>query len=415
MINTIHFRRSTKVFFVIIISMIALVNCVNNSGNISSNNAENSSKKNEAEKFKMYAGSLTCAKCHQKIYEAHIQTAHYLTSQRTSEKNIKGSTIEGENNFFYSSNVRVAVEKNDNQFFQNEYINGIKKKSASIDITVGSGKRGQTFLYWDKNKLFQLPLTYFTPLHQWTNSPGFSNRVIYRRPITSRCLECHSTYVQKISNDGIEPEDFSKTNIVYGVDCEKCHGPAKEHVDFHEKNPKEKKGQFIINPNLFTRKQQLESCRLCHGGRIAKSKPSFSFQAGDNLLDYFAIDTIVKEEANIDVHGNQYGMMVASKCFKMSEMTCATCHEPHKKETGKVTTFSNRCMNCHNEAHNNFCKAKEMVGKQITKNCIDCHMPELPSKSILVLLQGKSIPSFASMRSHFISIYPEITKKSSSK
>ncbi len=383
--------------------MFAFVQCINNGAN--------DSKQKENKKFKEYAGSLTCAKCHQKIYDSHIQTAHYLTSQKASEKNIKGSSKDGENKFFYSSNVDVAVEKHNDQFYQVEYKDAVKKMSASIDITVGSGKRGQTFLYWDKNKLFQLPLTYFTPLHQWTNSPGFSNRVIFRRPITSRCLECHSTYFQKTSNEGIEPEDFSKTNIVYGVDCEKCHGPAAQHVDFHEKNPNEKKGQYIINPNLFTRKQQLESCRVCHGGKIAKTKPSFSFQAGDNLSDYFAIDTTAKDVANIDVHGNQYGMMVASKCFKMSEMTCGTCHNPHENETGKITTFSHHCMSCHNEAHNNFCKAKEMVGKQIIKNCIDCHMPELPSKSVMVLLQGQSIPTFASMRAHFISIYPEETKK----
>jgi len=383
--------------------MLTFVKCINH--------PVNNLIQNQKVNYIAYAGSLTCAKCHRKIYDSHIQTAHYLTSQKSDEQNIKGSTKEGENKFFYSSNVDVAVEKHDQQFYQIEYIDGIKKMSASIDITVGSGKRGQTFLYWDKNELFQLPLTYFTPLHQWTNSPGFNNRVIFRRPITSRCLECHSTYFQKTSNEGVEPEDFSTTNIVYGVDCEKCHGPAAKHVDFHEKNPNVQKGQYIINPQLFTRKQQLESCRLCHGGKIAKTKPSFSFQLGDNLSDYFSIDTTAKEVANIDVHGNQYGMMVASKCFKLSEMTCRTCHNPHENESGKISTFSKHCMSCHNEADGHFCKEKELVEKKVIKNCIDCHMPELPSKSVMVLLQGQSIPTFASMRSHFISIYPEVSRK----
>ena len=401
MFTIVHYRRSLQILFAIFLCTFLFITCID----------RESKKVNSVIKYEQYAGSSTCINCHKDIYNSHIQTAHYLTSQKANEKNIKGSFKDGENRFYFNAATFVAEEKRGDQLFQVEYVNGEEKKFEPFDITVGSGKRGQTYLYWDQNKLFQLPISYFTSVNQWSNSPGFSNRIVFKRPITSRCLECHSTYFEKTSKEGIEPEDFSKKNIVYGVDCERCHGPAAQHVDFHQKNPNEKKGQFIINLNSFTRKQKLESCRVCHGGKIPKTKPSFSFQAGDNLSDYFAIDTIAKDVADIDVHGNQYGMMIASKCFKMSEMTCGTCHSPHENETGKVTTFSQRCMNCHNEEHNNFCKAKDKVGKNIVKNCIDCHMPELPSKSVMVLLQGESTPTFASMRAHFISVYPDETKK----
>ncbi|HVZ96915.1 MAG TPA: multiheme c-type cytochrome [Chitinophagaceae bacterium] len=359
--------------------------------------------------FKKFAGSATCAGCHKDIYQSHILTAHHLTSQKADEKNIKGSAAEGRNRFYFNPYVYVAVEKRDSQFYQVAYVNGVQKYLASFDITVGSGKRGQTFLYWDHNKLLQMPLTYFTSLDQWTNSPGFSNRIIFRRPVTSRCLECHSTYFEKISD--ADPEDFSKTNIIYGVECEKCHGPGEQHVAYQMQHPDDRVGKYIINPHAFTRKQSLDLCRLCHGGRLAKTRPSFSFQAGDNLSDYFAIDTAAKDVADIDVHGNQYGMLAASKCFKMSEMTCLTCHSPHENQTGQKELFSQRCMSCHNEAHNNFCKMKDRIGASITKNCVDCHMPEEPSKSVMVLLQGQDVPTSATMRSHFIAIYPEATKK----
>jgi hypothetical protein len=129
------------------------------------------------------------------------------------------------------------------------------------------------------------------------------------------------------------------------------------------------------------------------------------------LADYFLIDTTNRDVAGMDVHGNQYGMLAASKCFKMSEMTCVTCHDSHKNETGEKEIFSQKCMTCHNKQHNNFCKLSnisETSGKTI---CIDCHMPEKPSRAIMVLLQGQDIPAFASMRSHYIGIYPEETKK----
>lgn len=102
-----------------------------------------------------------------------------------------------------------------------------------FDIVTGSGAKGQSFMSWRGDKLFQLPITYFTTAAQWSNSPGFpSDRVMIDRPITSRCMECHVTFAERISEDGKEPEEFSKTNIIYGVDCEKCHGPAAEHVAF---------------------------------------------------------------------------------------------------------------------------------------------------------------------------------------
>lgn len=402
--TVIHNRKSFVVITGIIISTFLFVKCINDS-------SKSTTANNNKNKFQEFAGSKVCAECHKKIYDTHVLTAHYLTSQPANAKNIKGSIAEGENAFYYNPNVYVSVQKRDSLFYQAEYVDGVEKYFAPINITVGSGKRGQTFLYWNNHRLFQLPLTYFTALKQWTNSPGFSNRVVFRRPITSRCLECHSTFFEKINTDTNSlVEEFDRTHIVYGVDCEKCHGPAANHVAFHQKNPSATKAQFIINPSNFTRTQSLELCQLCHGGRLTKSKPSFSFQAGEKLSDYFSMDTVQKNISNIDVHGNQYGMLIASKCFKMSKMTCVTCHNSHQNETGNKILFSQHCMSCHTEANNTFCKAKNKVGNKIINNCIDCHMPEQPSKSIMVLLQGQNIPTSATMRSHFIAVYPTETK-----
>jgi hypothetical protein len=360
--------------------------------------------------FHEFAGSAACAGCHRDICQQNGETAHFLTSRRSAPNNIPGSHNPPDNRFYYNPEVYLAVEKNDSATWQVEYVNGTEKTRAPMNITVGSGKRGETFLYWYHDKLLQLPLTWFTELHQWTNSPGFSNRVIFRRPATSRCLECHSTYFQVTSAPGVEPEDFSHTNILYGVDCEKCHGPAARHVAFHKQNPMERTARFIISPRNFTRAQSLDLCRLCHGGRLARTKPSFSFQAGDKLADFFSIDTITKSAADLDVHGNQYGKLAASKCFQNSQMTCLSCHSPHANETGQKALFSQRCMTCHNEQHGTFCKAKDKIGPAMTTNCVDCHMPEERSRSIMVLLQGENIPTAATMRSHFISIYPDVTK-----
>jgi hypothetical protein len=47
----------------------------------------------------------------------------------------------------------------------------------------------------------------------------------------------------------------------------------------------------------------------------------------------------------------------------------------------------------------------------IIQNCIDCHMPKEPSRSIVVFLQGADVPTSVLMRTHLIKIYPGETKK----
>jgi hypothetical protein len=309
--------------------------------------------------------------------------------------------------------MKVVMEKRDSGFYQVGYFDGVEKIARRFDIVVGSAAKGQTYIYSKNHRLYQLPVSYFTAAKQWANSPLFPVRpVIFNRAITSRCLECHSTFAQKISAGNIEPEEFDEQHIIYGVDCEKCHGPGAKHVAFQNHNPEEKTAKYIINPARLSRQQKLDLCALCHGGRLQKTKPSFQFIAGKALADYFILDTTAPNPGNIDVHGNQYGLLRSSKCFTMSStMTCVTCHNTHENERGKTVLFSQRCMDCHSSGHGNVCKLADTLGPVIKTNCIDCHMPLKASQSITELLPGDAKPTAALIRSHFISIYPEETKK----
>jgi hypothetical protein len=184
------------------------------------------------------------------------------------------------------------------------------------------------------------------------------------------------------------------------------------HVKYQSSNPAIKEGKFIINPGKLTRERILDLCTLCHGGRqLTKITPSFTFQAGDTLTNYFIQEKNSTDAANIDVHGNQMGLLALSKCFKMSNLTCINCHNTHQNENGKIETFSQRCQSCHTEGHNKQCKMTSSIGASINKNCIDCHMPKQPSQAVAVFLQGYAMPTPALMRTHYIKVYAEETKK----
>ena len=400
----IRYPRSTITIFVLVICVAITTKCTSNK------NDEPVVIKNTF--GQQFAGSASCANCHKNIYDKHIHTAHYLTSRMGEEKYIRGSFDKGKNFFVFNNSAVVAMEKRKGGFYQVEYYGDLEKKAHSMDIVVGSGTMGQSYLYWLDDKLFQLPISYFTADSQWSNSPGFPDRVVFNRIITSRCLECHTTFAKTISEPDKDPEEFDHNRIIYGVDCEKCHGPAARHVAFQTQNPKETNAKFIINPASLSRQQNLDLCASCHGGRLQKTKPSFEFTVGDTLTNFFVVDTTAPNPDHIDVHGNQYGLLRASKCFRMSmTLTCNTCHNVHENERGNTAVFSQRCMTCHNDAHEPVCKLSATMGSVINKNCIDCHMPLKASRAIAVQLQQNAVPVAALIRSHFISIYPDEAKK----
>jgi hypothetical protein len=401
------FRGSKKAAVLISItgSCILFVTCVDNDRNKKENIAKQ-------DPYKQFAGSQACANCHKDIFEKHLFTEHHLTSAAVTPKNILGNFKTGSNVFAFDPFVNITMQKSDSGFHQVEYKNGVEVKKQKFDIVVGSGRKGQSYLSWSGNYLVQLPITYFTPASQWSNSPGYNPHVpLFNRPITSRCLECHSTYFQTISDTSKKFEEFDQNRIIYGVDCEKCHGPAAGHVEFHIKNSAITTGKNIENPGKFSRERLLDLCTLCHGGALNKTKPSFSFQAGDTLSNYFSMQAAMLNADNIDVHGNQFGLMALSKCFKMSTLTCISCHNVHENENGKIETFSQRCISCHSSSHDKICKLTARIGSSITQNCIDCHMPRQMSHAVAVYLQGDDIPTSALMRTHYIKIYPDETKR----
>jgi nitrate/TMAO reductase-like tetraheme cytochrome c subunit len=94
----------------------------------------------------------------------------------------------------------------------------------------------------------------------------------------------------------------------------------------------------------------------------------------------------------------------------MSEMDCSSCHNVHAKETNKLEVFSARCMNCHQPGGDKFCTQPEVPGLALIKNCIDCHMPALPSRKVFLQASrnAPTMPFF--VRTHLVGNYKKQIK-----
>ena len=167
------------------------------------------------------------------------------------------------------------MEKRDSGFYQVAYYKGQQRITGRFDIVVGSGSKGQTYITRYKNELYQLPVSYFTAAHKWANSPLISHQSDSVQQIHHIPLPGMSQYFcQSDFKTGPDPESFDP-KIIFGVDCEKCHGPAARHVEFQTQNPKEKTGKIYPESGTFSRQQNLDLCGLCHGGRLPENKTFF--------------------------------------------------------------------------------------------------------------------------------------------
>ena len=377
-----------------------------------------------------FAGSATCMSCHKEIYRTHLNTAHYRDSRPASVASIKGHFDSGRNRFVFNPSSAVVMEKRGNDFFQVAYVNGKESASEPIDIVIGSGKKGQTYLYYGSDgELFQLPISYSATDCTWCNSPGYyPDSIRFNRVVNAYCLECHATFAasprgvgERGGAAGAEDDEnqIDKSRIIYGIDCERCHGPGAEHVSYHTTHPEAREGKYILSTKTLSRQQRLDACALCHSGLQVPLKPAFTFQVGDTLGKYYAPGLQTATSGNPEVHGNQYGLLRSSKCFLHSQLDCSSCHDVHVNEVNNPRLFSQRCMTCHNEPAHNTCTIRPDAGLVISDNCIDCHMPALASRKIMLqgsgssaaLLSGATKASPALVRTHRIAIYPESTRQ----
>jgi len=313
------------------------------------------------------------------------------------------------------------MEKHKNGLYQASYINGKLREKQRFDITFGSN-RGETYLYWKGNEIYELPVTYYLYLHQWANSPGYKGGAVkFDRVMGKRCFECHSSYIENLpGSSGFigQNERFEKKSMILNIDCERCHGPAANHVAFQTNNPEEKKPMYITSISSLSRAQRIDLCGQCHAGNTGLMFRSiFDFKPGDRMKDFkdngdnaHNANFKKKDHGKIDVHGNQAGLLASSKCFIEGKIECATCHNVHDEITN-LSTYSQRCTTCHSEEKHNFCKMAVQLGQSINNHCIDCHMPVESSNAIVIHGAGnRTIPAFQA-HIHRIAIYPGESKK----
>ena len=351
-----------------------------------------------------FLGDAACQGCHQVIGDTYARTGHHLTSQLPNKNSILGKFTDGANILKTSDpDLHFRMEAKESGFYETAVFwqpPDEKTRTERIDIVTGSGEKGQTYLYWRGNQLFQLPVSYWTELKGWINSPGYTEGVAnFDRPIPPSCLECHATYFESIASEQAE-NYYKKTDYVLGISCERCHGPGRQHAENERLKPAAVSSgtHSIVNPASLPRDRRIELCAQCHGGIGQPIAPAFSYVPGQPLENYFKLPR-PNADAHVDVHGNQVALTQRSRCYQNSQMTCTTCHEVHGPERA-AAAYSEKCLQCHKDRD---CGEFVKLGAKIREDCVDCHMPVQDSDRIVADLKGKQVK--ARIRNHWIKVY----------
>lgn len=321
-----------------------------------------------------YVGIDACTDCHADRVAEFRETRHNLAAcpplsdsgspKLPSSAIVFSSALPG-TEFFVTQKGRDVIQR------KIEHTSaGVRQDSAAIAFAYGSGGIGDEVNFaWKGDELFELALVWLRPQQCWGVQLFADQYEIssHQRPATSRCLECHHTWFEQIAGS---QNRYSRDSFLMGITCERCHGPAQEHVARHWANPGEKTPQAIVTPSHLPRDRQLDICGQCHASSVYRKTPLFSFRPGDRLEDHFRL--LEPHGVENDHVADQMRYLRESACFINSDsLTCTTCHSPHRKaspdEVGRQA-----CVKCHEGAD---CHRREHLPEAVRDDCVSCHMP----------------------------------------
>jgi hypothetical protein len=208
-----------------------------------------------------------------------------------------------------------------------------------IDWAFGQGTAGQTYVFERQGLWYESRVSYFSALQGLDLTIGMQSitphnlldaagRLVGPKE-AGQCFDCHATHVVK----------SDLTNMLPGVQCERCHGATEAHLRTNA--PMRKLG-------ALTTEEMSDFCGQCHRtwSQIAVNGP----------------------RGILNVRFQPYRLGIG-KCYDAADnrISCTTCHNPHRAVETSAAAYDAKCLACHSTKK---CRVA-------TKDCVTCHMPRL--------------------------------------
>ena len=227
---------------------------------------------------------------------------------------------------------------------------------------------GQSYLFKKGDgKFYEARVTYFhtlqtlgfTPDRALTSAKSVEEAMY--RPVDAaevgRCFACHTTA------SAVEGRVDEK-NLIPGVTCEACHGPAAPHVSAMSfakmTGDVDLSGQSVFNPGRLSPADSVDFCGACH-----------STWWDVKLARISGVSNVKAQPYRLE----------GSKCWGKGDarLTCIACHDPHVEVQSDPAVYDKACLSCHVTSASMKISA-EFPGAACpvdVKNCVTCHMPKV--------------------------------------
>jgi tetratricopeptide (TPR) repeat protein len=320
-------------------------------------------------------GSAVCSQCHAAISKSYAATPMARSSgslnQAQFAPNLDRSEFTGTDGTAY----RIFRE-GDGVYLQ--FHRGEVTGTKQLAYFLGAGSVGRSYLYSAGAFLFQAPVSWYASTSRWDLSPGFEkgDGINLIRPVEPSCLQCHATGVQLVANtrNGYAQPAFTQD----GVGCERCHGPAEEHLA-RMRGAIKGHGSGILNPAKLEPAARDSICAQCHlvgAIRIARTSNGVPYRPGQSLFASSAV--LIWANGNEPLRANNhFEQLSRSACWRRSKgkLWCGTCHDPHATvaKPQQAAYYQARCATCHGKSAPK-CSAPLALQAREGTNCIACHM-----------------------------------------
>lgn len=199
------------------------------------------------------------------------------------------------------------------------------------------------------------------------------------------CAPCHTSQLKGRTTADLRFREE-------GVNCEQCHGPSGRHVE-QMKTGRPYQKRAIDAPVEFRKiaaGDYVAICAQCHAqSRLNELAPSGEVnyrESGDTFFARYPSRPLVEFSRRAFYKDGRFRettfiveAFLRTKCFKVGQATCGSCHNPHPADAAgnptslKFTADSDQmCRQCH-KAHPTAHDAKTTDAIR----CVECHMPRI--------------------------------------
>jgi hypothetical protein len=221
----------------------------------------------------LLAGSASCRECHPGESAMHSRAGHSRTLRpvavRSLARQLDGQRVADPEwpdvSWTYSfRDGRFAVERNE----------GEKSQRLPIEFAFGSGHHATTFVTLvdpDPKRPVALEhrLTYFARSAAMGVTPGQMKHqagpakmpvgLFHSSEETFKCFRCHTTVTSDRGQEVLDP-----ATMVANVNCERCHGPGRKHIEAARRNASLDELAMPFGPGRSTSDEQMRLCGQCH-------------------------------------------------------------------------------------------------------------------------------------------------------